>query len=205
MSCSPFDIRDYFLEELAANERRQVEAHVNACSACRDEFDRLRVTQAALRSVADEEIPQRIAFVSDKIFEPSPWKRRLAAFWNSGARLGFASAAMLSCALIYSAARRPAQIATAPPVAVASAAPVPAATPALSGAEIQQRIDDAVSQAIGSSEKRQQVQMAKLMRDLSSEHASLLLAADTIDRLDKDNKRLMLHRYDSAGLGDLRQ
>ncbi len=99
MSCSPFDLRDYFLNELAAKERRHVEAHVKTCGECREEFDRLRVTQAALRSVVDEEIPQRIAFVSDKIFEPSPWKRGLAAFWNSGARLGFVSAAMLSCAL----------------------------------------------------------------------------------------------------------
>ena len=38
--------------------------------------------------------------VSDKIFEPSPWRRWLAAFWNSGARLGFVSAAMLSASLV---------------------------------------------------------------------------------------------------------
>ena len=66
-------------------------------------MDRLRVTQTALFSLRDEEIPQRIAFVSDKVFEPSPWRRWLSAFWGSSARLGFASAAMLSTALVVSA------------------------------------------------------------------------------------------------------
>jgi hypothetical protein len=106
MSCSPFDLRDYFLQELAGpHQQRQVEAHVKTCASCREELDRLRVTGAALHSMADEEIPQRIAFVSDKIFEPSPWRRWLAAFWNSGARLGFASAAMLSVSLVVFALR----------------------------------------------------------------------------------------------------
>ena len=31
MSCSPFDLKDYFLEELADPQQRQVEAHVKAC------------------------------------------------------------------------------------------------------------------------------------------------------------------------------
>src|SRR5580658_11160653 len=101
MSCSPFDLRDYFFQELSdPHQQRQVEVHVKTCAPCREELDRLRITGAALRSIADEEIPQRIAFVSDKIFEPSPWRRWLAAFWNSGARLGFASAAMLSASLV---------------------------------------------------------------------------------------------------------
>ena len=56
--------------------------------------------QTALFSLREEEIPQRIGFVSDQIFEPSPWRRGWAAFWGSAARLGFASAAMLSVALV---------------------------------------------------------------------------------------------------------
>ncbi len=31
MSCSPFDLRDYFLQELADPQQRQVEAHVKTC------------------------------------------------------------------------------------------------------------------------------------------------------------------------------
>src|SRR5215469_10183983 len=100
MSCSPFDLRDYFLKELPGPEGKQVEVHIKTCAACREELERLRMTEAALGSLRDEEMPQRLAFVSDKIFEPSPVRRAWAAFWDSSARLGFASAAMLSAALV---------------------------------------------------------------------------------------------------------
>lgn len=193
MSCSPFDIRDYFLNELAANERRQVEVHVKSCAGCRDEFDRLRVMDVALRSVVEEEIPQRIAFVSDKIFEPSPWKRGLAAFWNSGARLGFVAAAMLACALVYSAATRPAVVTQQVPV-MASAGTATAA-PAMSEQEIQRRIELAVGQAVSASEKRQQVVTARLVKELSSEHSSLLLAADENQYLQKVLKEAKKLQY----------
>jgi len=89
MHCAPFDLRDYFFEELAAPERRQVESHVAACSACREELERLSLTRQALGHLPDEEIPRRIAFVSDKVFEPS-W---LARRW---AELGFAAAFALA-------------------------------------------------------------------------------------------------------------
>jgi len=103
MSCSPFDLRDYFLHELADPQQRQVEAHVETCPACREELDRLRLTEAALFSLRDEEIPQRIAFVSDAVFEPSRWHRWWAAFWGSSARLGFAGAALIAVALLVNA------------------------------------------------------------------------------------------------------
>src|SRR5215471_4225041 len=105
MSCSPFDLRDYFLKELAPPQQLQTEAHVKNCDACRDELEQLRATEAMLFSLRDEEIPQRIGFISDKIFEPSPARRWLAAFWGSTARLGFASAAVLSVAISFSAWR----------------------------------------------------------------------------------------------------
>jgi anti-sigma factor RsiW len=106
MSCSPFDLRDYCLKELTDPQQRQVEAHVKDCPACREEMERLRLTQAALFSLGDEEITQRIAFVSDAVFEPSRPRRWWAAFWGSSARLGFAGAAMLSAALLVSALTR---------------------------------------------------------------------------------------------------
>ena len=119
MSCSPFDLKDYFLQELPSPERVQVEAHVNHCLACREELDRLQLTASALFSLRDEEIPQRIAFVSDQIFEPSPLRRWFTAFWGSTARLGFASALMLSASIFYFAATRPAPA----PGAVATRSP----------------------------------------------------------------------------------
>ena len=69
-----------------------MEAHVETCPRCREELDRLRLTEAALFALRDEEIPQRIAFVSDKIFEPSPARRWMAGILGlrgaAGVRLG---------------------------------------------------------------------------------------------------------------------
>lgn len=107
MSCSPFDLRDYFFGELPEEERRQVDFHTKGCAACREELGSLRSTQAVLLSVPDEEIPQRIGFVSDRVYEPSRLMRWWRAFWGSAPRLGFASAAMLSVAIIVSAMHRP--------------------------------------------------------------------------------------------------
>ena len=53
-------------------------------------------------------MPYRIAFVSDKIFEPRGW----AWLWNSAPRLGFVSAAMLAAAILVHGLVRPAPAAT---------------------------------------------------------------------------------------------
>jgi anti-sigma factor RsiW len=162
MSCSPFDLKDYFLQELPSPARVQVEAHVNHCPACREELDRLQLTGAALFSLRDEEIPQRIAFVSDQIFEPSPLRRWLSGFWASTARLGFASALLLSASIFYSAIRPgPAVLpAVLRPVVV----PVAAVTP--TPQEIQQQIQQAVSKAVAEVEARQSEKTRQLVADL---------------------------------------
>jgi anti-sigma factor RsiW len=183
MSCSPFDLRDYFLQELPDRERRQVEAHVKTCSLCREELDRLGVTQAALFSLRDEEIPQRVAFVSDAVFEPSPWRRAWSGLWNSAPRLGFASAAMLSAALIVFALMRP-----APPVG----APAPAIDRAALEANLNQRVQDAVQKAVAESEARQaahfQEVMAASKRQNALERQALVARVD--EYLDVAKKRL---------------
>jgi anti-sigma factor RsiW len=92
-------LRDYAFDELDPDARRDMEQHLAACSDCALELDQLRLTSAVLRTLPDREIPQRIAFVSDRVFEPSAFRR----FWNSGARLGFASACVLAAALVVSA------------------------------------------------------------------------------------------------------
>jgi len=196
MSCSPFDLRDYFLEELASpQQQRQVEAHVKTCASCREELDRLRITKAALGYMAEEEIPQRIAFVSDKIFEPSPWRRRLAAFWNSGARLGFVSAAMLSASLLGLALKpapapvfnlmRPAAVSAPAP------APVPAAVTqasAVSEAEVQQRIQAAVKKAVDLKTK-------DLMQEIEADRVRLMLAATQIEQNERRVNKLVAANY----------
>ena len=80
MSCSPFDLKDFFFGELGADDRRKVETHVAACAACREELDALALTGAALMTVRDEEPPRRIAFVSDKVFQPTWWQRLKGVF-----------------------------------------------------------------------------------------------------------------------------
>jgi hypothetical protein len=194
MSCSPFDLRDYFYQELADPQRGQVEAHVKTCQPCREELDRLRLTEAALFALREEEIPQRIAFVSDPVFEPSPWRRALSAFWNSGARLGFASAAMLSAALVVFALHRPA------PAPVVSVAPAPvqtvaAASPGLTEAEVQARVDAAVAKAVAPLEARQKAQLEQVKGDLEGRRQRLILAEQFVYNSKRDNASLI-----SAGL-----
>ena len=96
MNCCPFDLRDYWFEELGSAEKRQVEAHLEGCAGCREELERLRVTGRALLALKDEEMPRRIAFVSDKVFEPSPVARWWAAFSLRAPRLALSTALLLA-------------------------------------------------------------------------------------------------------------
>ncbi len=179
MSCSPFDLKDYFLEELPAAQRAQVEGHVRQCAGCREELERLQMTRSALFSLRDEEIPQRIAFVSDPIFEPSGMRRWLGGFWASTARLGFASAAMLSISIFYFAATRPApapERAAVPTMAAASP------NPSLTQEQVDRQIQQAVVKAVADVEARQDARTtlltAALEARLGEARKSLQLAAD---------------------------
>ncbi len=195
MSCSPFDLRDYFLQELADPQQRQVEAHVKTCPPCREELDRLRITEAALFSLRDEEIPQRIAFVSDKIFEPSPWRRWWAAFWGSTARLGFASAAMLSAAIVVFAFRP----APAPVVRDANVAAVKAVA-LVSEDEVRQRIQTAVDKAIPEIEARYARQAQQLvktveLRDLEERRRIMAITDSYVGRMAFEPKASRMTAY----------
>ena len=174
MSCSPFDLRDYFLKELPESEQRQVEAHVRNCQPCLEEMDRLRLTEAALFALREEEIPQRIGFVSDQVFEPSPWRRWWTALWGSTARLAFASAAMLSIAILV-AALHPVgqQIAVRPGP--------PQIVKAISDTEIQSRIDIAVAKAVAQVDARQTEKTKQLVAQLEGTRQRLLWAASELD------------------------
>jgi anti-sigma factor RsiW len=143
MSCSPYDLKDFFFGELEAAQGRQVEEHLEGCSECREEFERLRLTRTALDSLREEEPPRRIAFVSDTVFEPRWWR----VLWQSGPRLGFASAAMLAAAILVHAWVRPAPNVAPPPDTAAIEARV--------GAEVARRIEPSVQAAVAESEARQ--------------------------------------------------
>ena len=188
MSCSPIDVKDYFLKELADPDRRRMEIHLKSCPACREELERLNLTQAALFSLREEDIPQRIAFVSDKIFEPSPWRRRLSAFWGSAARLGFCSAAMLSAAILVFALTHPAPA----PVAQTQSAPAASLTSAssIADAALERRIQAAVDKAVAESEARQEKKTAEAVaeverRDLEERRRLMLVVDGNLEYLQK--------------------
>ncbi|HXA51383.1 MAG TPA: hypothetical protein VNV86_13800 [Candidatus Acidoferrum sp.] len=185
MSCSPFDLRDYFLKELAHPQQLQVEAHVKTCAACREEVERLGATEAALFCLRDEEIPQRIGFISDKIFEPSPARRWLTAFWGSTARLGFASASVLSVAIAFSAWQHTSAPATGGTATVANTT-VAAQSPTLSPDQIDQRIQEAVTKAVAVVEAREaeknRVQLAELRQSAEQARAQWILASAELDK-----------------------
>ncbi|MGO9095560.1 MAG: anti-sigma factor family protein [Bryobacteraceae bacterium] len=143
MTCSPDDLKDFLFGELSAAQGRELEEHLQGCSECREEFERLRLTQTALHSLREEEPPRRIGFVSDQVFEPRWWSR----LWQSGPRLGFASAAMLAAAILIHGFARP--------VPVVSRMPDTAAIEARIGAEVARRIEPAVRAAVAESEARQ--------------------------------------------------
>jgi len=176
MSCSPFDLKDYFLEELGGAERKEVEAHVQACRSCREELNRLRLTGTTLLSLREEEIPRRIAFVSDPVFEPSLWRRWWMGFWNTPARLGFGSAALLSVALVFFAVTRPAPV---QPVRLvqAPAAPAMPAPLALSAA-MEARIDQAADRAVAT-------RTQQLVAEVAAERQRLLMAATEVEFANK--------------------
>jgi anti-sigma factor RsiW len=152
MSCSPIDLKDYFFGELEDAESTRVRTHLDSCRACSEELDRLRLTEAALHSLRQEEPPRRIAFVSDKVFAPRWWQ----VWWNSTPRLGFASAAVLSIAILVHAFARPVVVAPAPAVNVA-------AIEARVSADAASRLDAAVRAAVTQSEARQAQKTVEMM------------------------------------------
>jgi len=130
-----------------------METHLAACSPCREELEAFGLTRSALLSVHDEEPPRRIAFVSDKVFEPSWWQRL------SASKLGFASAAMLSAAIIFHAVQ------AKPPQPVAQVA-VQQVDQAKIEAEVTRRVQASLEKVLADSESRQS---AKIQQVLASQ------------------------------------
>ncbi len=104
MSCKLGDARpdwkSYALGELDSRSRQEAESHIAACADCQDELAGLRVTLDAMATLREEELPRRIAFVSDKVFEPR-WYQKLFL------RPSFAGAALLAAAILVHAFVRP--------------------------------------------------------------------------------------------------
>lgn len=213
MTCTDFDIRDFFLGELPESDRERTVRHLASCSGCAGELESLRHLRFALELLPDQEPPQRIGFVSDKVFEPARSRRMWNAFWNSAPRLGFASAAMLSVALVIFAFR-PA------PVAIVSRVPITAQTVAFSGVKlpdvklpdvtlpdvtplINETVREAVRKAVADTELRQQKRTDLLLAASERKHeqdqqAIMMRVADAYTMM---QKRIMVSRASLVNYG----
>jgi anti-sigma factor RsiW len=95
------DWKAYLLGELTPEVSRQAETHLAACSNCHEEVATLRLTLDTLSTLREEEVPRRIAFVSDKVFEPRWWQRVFTPT--------FAAGALVAAAILVHGAVRPSQ------------------------------------------------------------------------------------------------
>jgi anti-sigma factor RsiW len=126
MNCEKYDWKGYALGELAANERREAETHAAICEGCRGELAHVRLTVDTLSALRDEEVPRRIAFVSDKVFEPR--------WWDVFLKPAFAAALVLAAAIVmHGYMTRP---------------------PAVDEAAIQAQVNQAVTRAVAVVEQR---------------------------------------------------
>ena len=188
-NCASIDLKAYALGEQESRGNASVEEHVRACVGCREELQRLDLTKAALARMPDEEIPQRIAFVSDAVFEPSWWQR----LWRSGPVMGFASAVVLAAAILaHGALQRPSVIAAPAPVTVAASNP-----------HVDEKaIQAAVVKAVAESEHRQASQNLKLLdaaeKRLEFRYRNQLVSAQETIRMYQQQAGRMLVAYNNS-------
>jgi anti-sigma factor RsiW len=176
--CQP-DWKAYALGELEAADRHRAETHAAACMVCREELATLRLTLDALSTLRDEEIPRRIAFVSDKVFEPNWWQRWTRSFL----RPSFAGACVIAAAILVHAVVRPAAL---PVVSSIDTAAVESRIES----EVLKRIDVAVNKAVSETQQRQEQKTAELLaasekRYAEQRRADFATAAENFDMLRK--------------------
>jgi hypothetical protein len=169
MNCSSVDLKAYVLGEPGGPGEA---AHIESCENCHEELGRLRVTHAALLTLKEEEVPRRIAFVSDKIFEPRWWLRA----WRSVPAMGFASAMVLAAAILVHAYVRP----------VANVQ-----QPAVDTAQVERRIESEVS-------KRLDAQVAKAVASVAA--ASEARETKLARLLDAAEKRFASERQSDVAM-----
>jgi anti-sigma factor RsiW len=187
MSCKLEDRRpdwkSYALGELDARARQEAESHVAACSDCQDELAGLRMTLDAMATLREEELPRRIAFVSDKVFEPRWYQKIAQAFL----RPSFAAAGLIAAAILIHAFVRPvsapnniaAQVDTR-----AIESRVTAEVTARLQNEIAAAVNTAVTKAVAETEKRDDHRTALLLS------ASERRYSDAADFLNKQVTRI---------------
>lgn len=187
------EIQAYILGELPAGKRKEMEQWLQSNPEAALEAERLGVVMSALQRLPEEEPPRRIAFVSDKVFEPK-WYERL---WASGPRAAFASAAMLAMAIVAHG------VATAP-----KAAPAPM-TATISQDVIARQVNEAVTKAVAQVRTETDAQSQKLVTAALAEaekkfalerRADWLAVEATIDTMRKQlNRAMYVASYEREG------
>lgn len=142
------DVHAYVLGELGDAERRAAEQYLAANPDAAAEAERLSALTFALKRLPEEEPPHRIAFVSDKVFEPAWWQRS----WRVLAAAGMLSVAVLSHAML----TRPQPAAVTPAVAAGP-----------SSLEIERmvetRVNSAMERVVATVKAEQKVESARLV------------------------------------------
>lgn len=161
----PYDLRDYLLDELTPRERAEVERYLESSSEARQDLERLRLTHTALQRLPDEEIPRRVAFVSDKVFEPSPAMRFWREFWTAAPRAAFGMAAVLLVLFGGMWLTQPAVTVDESGWRVAFGAPSPAAVPAALTPEQAEQVRQVVFRAIAERQQEQSAMLASMISE----------------------------------------
>lgn len=187
MSCSLIDVKGYALGELDERGSREAAAHVHACNDCRDELERLKLTQTALLGMREEEPLRRLAFVSDKVFEPRWWQR----MWRSAPAMGLASAALLSCAILVHAYTRPAVVVQK--TAVVDTASIERQVEARFDARLNAVVAQAVAQVRREGDQKTVDTVAAAEQRFELQRrADLATFADNLEMIRKQNSRLFV-------------
>jgi anti-sigma factor RsiW len=127
----------YLMEECSAEERKEIDRHLQSCKSCSEEMAELQQTMDLLvRGEASEEIPSRIRLAAEPAGVPDERSVRWGAFWRYPAGMAFAGAGLLCLAIALLSLFRTTvsyqngnfQIAFGAP-AVSSGAPLSGATP----------------------------------------------------------------------------
>jgi len=92
MNCPQnIDWKAYAVGEFTESEQRAAVVHLPTCADCREELVSVQSTLNSLAALRDEEMPRRIAFLSEARPEPGWWQR-----WNPM----LASASLVAAAII---------------------------------------------------------------------------------------------------------
>ena len=190
MSCTLFDQKPdwkaYALDEMEPAAKREAEAHSKVCQDCYDELAGFETTLGALATLREEEIPRRIAFVSDKVFEPR--------WWQSFLRPSFAAAGLIAAAILVHGFVRPVTTGTAPAGTAAVTKQVDQQiekeVAARVDTAVSARVDAAVTKAVADTERREEQKTAEILaltekRFTDQRRADFATAAANYDMLSK--------------------